>query len=158
MEKYGLRTMGRYTDEQPFTNRVICGTCGHIFWRRTFTRKSLGSFKVWLCGQRYREKGVVGCRSKTIKEVQLYDAFVRAWNQIADNREEYIPEWKEMQKGENPLLAFRAKQMVGLSKTHLKKMDIRLVGKVLAYCEVYGQERITFHFLDESEITVEITG
>ncbi len=157
MEQYGLRTMGRYTDEQPFTNRVICGKCNHIFWRRTFTRKT-ERFKVWLCGQRYREKGVVGCASKTIKEQTLHSAFIKAWNQIADNREDYLQGWKEQQKGDNPLLAFRAKQMMMLTKTHLTEIDLSLVAKVLDYCVVYGQETIEFHFLDLTAISADITG
>ncbi len=157
-ERYGVRSMGRYTDEQPFTNRVLCGSCSHIFWRRTFTRKNQGKVKVWLCGQRYREKGVVGCRSKTIKEAQLYEAFVTAWNRLIDHRDDYLPRWRELQKGDDPLLSFRARQMIALSKSHLKKIELQLVSKVLAYCEVHGQERIIFHFLDLTEIEVEITG
>ena len=30
IKRYGLRTMGRNTDEQPFTNRVFCGVCGEL--------------------------------------------------------------------------------------------------------------------------------
>lgn len=155
MEKYNLRTLGRYTDEQPFSNRVICGTCGHISWRRTLTRSN-GKFKVWMCGQRYRQKGVLGCKSKSVYEKSIYEAFVKAWNQIVENRDEYIQEWKENMKGENALLAFRSKQMMELTNSKpMKRISLPLVGKVLDHCILYD-DRICFILLDGTEITVEI--
>lgn len=148
MEAYGLRTMGRYTDEQPFSSRVICGTCRNIFWRRTLTRGGK-QIKVWMCGQRYRQKGVVGCTSETIKEDALHAAFVKAWNGIVENRVKYMERWKRDIQGDNPLLAFRAKQMVELTKGKpIKKIDMALVGKVLDHCVVLSKEAYEFYFLD----------
>lgn len=148
MEAYGLRTMGRYTDEQPFSSRVICGTCRNIFWRRTLTRGGK-QIKVWMCGQRYRQKGVVGCVSETIKEDALHDAFVKVWNGIVENRVKYMVRWKRDIQGDNPLLAFRAKQMVELTKGKpIKKIDMALVGKVLDHCVVLSKEAYEFYFLD----------
>lgn len=51
-ERHNLRTLGRYTDEQPFTCRVVCGKCGAVYWRRTWTRGSR-KIRVWQCGKRY---------------------------------------------------------------------------------------------------------
>lgn len=148
MEKYNLRTMGRYTDEQPFSSRVLCGTCGNIFWRRTLTRGGK-QFKVWMCGQRYRQKGVVGCTSETIKEEELHGAFVKAWNGIVENRENYLPRWKQHIKEGNPLEAYRARQMIELTKKKpLKQIDMALVGKVLDHCVILSKEAIEVHFLD----------
>ena len=89
METQNLRTMGRYTDEQPFSSRVLCGTCGTIFWRRTLTRNGKRT-KVWMCSQRYRQKGVVGCSSETLKEEALHNTFIKAWNGIIENRSKYV--------------------------------------------------------------------
>ncbi len=148
MKKYGLRTMGRYTEEQPFSNRVLCGACGHIFWRRTLTRN--GNYvKVWMCGQRYRQKKVVGCKSETITEAFLYESFVQAWNQIIEHRADYLDNWKRTAKGENQLNAFRAKQMIELTKGKtLRKIDLRVVAKVLDHCIVKNKDCIEIHFLD----------
>lgn len=148
MEAYGLRTMGRYTDEQPFSSRVICSTCRNIFWRRTLTRGGK-QVKVWMCGQRYRQKGVVGCTSETIKEDALHGAFVKAWNGIVENRAKYMERWKRDIQGDDPLLAFRAKQMIELTKGKpIKKIDMALVGKVLDHCVVLPKEAYEFYFLD----------
>lgn len=148
MEAYGLRTMGRYTDEQPFSSRVICGTCRNIFWRRTLTRSGK-QIKVWMCGQRYRQKGVVGCSSETIKEEAMHNAFIKAWNGIVEKRDSYMERWKRDIQGDNPLLAFRAKQMLELTKgKSLKKIDMSLVSKTLDHCVVLSKEAYEFYFLD----------
>ena len=155
MEKYHLRTLGRYTDEQPFSNRVICGTCGHISWRRTLTRSN-GKFKVWMCGKRYREKGVKGCQSKSVYEKTIHEAFVRAWNGILENRNSYLPIWKENCKAEDALLAFRSKQMIDLTVGKpIKRISLSLVGKVLDHCVLYN-DRIEFTFLNGTFVSENI--
>ena len=148
METHNLRTMGRYTDEQPFSSRVLCGTCGTIFWRRTLTRNGKRT-KVWMCSQRYRQKGVVGCSSETLKEEALHNTFIKAWNGIIENRSKYVERWKNDMRGDNPLLAFRAKQMLELTKGKpMKKIDMALVGKVLERCVVLSSEVMEIYFLD----------
>lgn len=154
MDNYNLRTMGRYTDEQPFSSKVICGTCNNIFWRRTLPRNG-SHIKVWMCGQRYRKKGVVGCSSETIKEEALHDAFLKAWNGIIENRAKYMEKWKKDIKGDNQLIAFRAKQMMELTKGKpLKKINMHLVSKVLDRCIILSKDAIEIRFLDG--ITVKI--
>ncbi len=154
MDTYHLRSMGRYTDEQPFSSKVICGTCNNIFWRRTLPRNGT-HIKVWMCGQRYRKKGVVGCTSETIKEEALHDAFLKAWNGIIENRAKYMEKWKKDIKGDNQLIAFRAKQMMELTKGKpLKKINMSLVGKVLDRCIILSKDAIEIRFLDG--ITVKI--
>ncbi len=113
MAEHGLRTMGRYTEEQPFSNRVLCGACGHIFWRRTLTRGGQ-HVKVWMCGQRYRKKKVVGCKSDTITEQFLHDSFVKAWNQMVEHRTDYLDEWKKTAKCDNPLKAYNIPRRIFL--------------------------------------------
>lgn len=148
METHNLRTMGRYTDEQPFSSRVLCGTCGTIFWRRTLTRNGK-HIKVWMCSQRYRQKGVVGCSSETLKEDALHTAFIKAWNGIVENRSKYLERWKNDMRGDNPLLAFRAKQMLELTKGKpMKSIDMALVGKVLEQCVILSPEVMEIYFLD----------
>ena len=91
-----------------------------------------------MCRQRYRQKGVVGCTSETIKEDALHGAFVKAWNGIVENRAKYMERWKRDIQGDDPLLAFRAKQMIELTKGKpIKKIDMALVGKVLDHYEFY---------------------
>lgn len=155
MERYGLRTMGRYTDEQPFSCKVICGTCNNLFWRRTWYRSN-GTVKVWQCGQRYREKGVVGCTSENLTEKDLHQAFITAWNGILENREDLMDTWKEQMEHGNPLERYRAEMFIGLTKgtTPLKEIDLALVGKTLEHITVEDTGVLNFFFLDGTELGI----
>jgi len=155
LQKHGLRTMGRYTDTQPFSNRVICGTCGNIFWRRTLTRLN-GPVKVWMCGQRYKEKGKIGCTSKSLCEKELHRAFVMAWNTLLEHREAFLPGWETQAQSDNALAAFRAKQFMEFTSntTPLREIDLSLVSKTLEHCEVEPMGVINFFFLDGSQISI----
>ena len=92
-ERHNLRTLGRYTDEQPFTCRVVCGKCSAVYWRRTWTRGSR-KIRVWQCGKRYQKKGVAGCKGCNLFEKDLEKAFLTAWNGIVENREGFLPHGK----------------------------------------------------------------
>lgn len=157
-EKYHLKFLGRNSDAQPFSCKVQCGTCGALFWRRTWYRENR-SVKVWQCGKRYKEKGVVGCTSENLLEKVLYDAFVVAWNALRDNRESMLPEWGHtMQKG-NALESIRAQQFMELTaQPRLREIDLGLVGKCLEYVVVNEGGVLDFHFLDGSQISVETKG
>lgn len=157
LKRHGLRTMGRYTDTQPFSNHVFCGICGNVFWRRTLSR-STGKVKVWMCGKRYQEKGKIGCASDTIYEKDLHRAFLMAWNAIIENRKDFMPGWQAKIDGDNALEAFRAKQFMKLTKntTPLRELDLSLVGKTLEHCTVEPLGIINFYFLDGTELGIEI--
>lgn len=155
MQQYELRTMGRYTDEQPFSCKVICGTCGKLFWRRTWYRSN-GSMKVWQCGQRYREKGVVGCTSANLTEKDLHRAFVMAWNGILENRDNLMDDWKQQIENGDVLERYRAKQFIELTKDtdSLHELDLALVGKTLEHVTVEKMGILNFYFLDGTEIGI----
>jgi len=155
MEKHGIRCMGRSTDELPFSNRVVCGKCNHVLWRRTLTRANGNKHKAWICSSRLAEKGVKGCGMETMPEYIIHEAFIKAWNKIIENRADYLPKWREYAKGDNPLLAFRSKQMMELTKGKtMKELDLRLVGKVLDHCVVHSKDAIDIHFLDGTIVKV----
>ena len=156
MERNNLRSMGRFTDGQPFSNRIICGTCGNVYWRRTWTRLSK-KVKVWQCGTRYREKGVPGCGSENLRETDLFRGFVYAWNAIVENRDEYLVGWEKQIAEGNPLEQHRARQMIDLtSKGKLDVIDLSLVGKVIDCCVAQQHGILDFHFLDGTHLAVSV--
>lgn len=156
MAQHGLRTMGRYTDSQPFSNRVFCGVCGNVFWRRTLARLN-GSIKVWMCGKRYQQKGVRGCNSESLKEADLHRAFIMAWNAILENRTEFLPKWKEQSQSDNPLTAFRARQFIKATESAepMRMLDCALVSMVFDHCTVEPLGIINFYFLDGTQLGIE---
>lgn len=154
-EEHGINSIGRYTQEQPFSNKVVCGHCNSILTRRTHTRKNGTYHKAWTCNKRFIKKGVKGCYSETIAEAIIHEAFLKAWNTLIEKRVDYLPKWKEKAKGENPLIAFRAKQMIELTKGKpLKELDVEVVSKVLEYCVVHSKGAIDIHFMDGTTVKV----
>lgn len=74
---------------------------------------------------------------------------MKAWNGIVENRAKYMEKWKKDIKGDNPLTAFRARQMMELTKGKpIKKIDMALVGKVLDHCVILSKGAIEVYFLD----------
>ena len=158
MKRYGLRTMGRNTDEQPFTNRVFCGVCGQLFWRRTLYRLN-GSIKAWMCASKCKGKEVKGCINDTFLEADLHKAFVMAWNAMLENREDFLEHWKAQLNDQNPLVVFRAKQFMKLTEKAkpMKELDVTIVSKTLDHCDIKPMGVIDFYFLDGSHIGL-VTG
>ena len=154
-ERYGLRSMERHNEEHPFTSRVICTKCGSNYWRRTWHRL-YADIKVWQCGRRYLAKGEPSCHSEDLFEKDLHHAFVRAWNEILDSRDERLSAWEAQAGGEDLLLAFRARQMIELTADtcHMDRIDLRLVAKVLEHVDVHPLGLLSFHFLDGTLVRV----
>ena len=152
----GLRTLGRYTAYQPFSNRMFCGLCNDLFWRRTWYR--LGKdVKVWQCNERYKEKGVVGCTSKNLFEHQLHGAFIRAWNTVVAERNSRMATWAAQMAGDDLLAAFYAERFMELtaSEQMIDKIDMSIVAKVLERTVFYG-DHLDFFLLDGSTVTVKL--
>ncbi len=154
-ERHNLRTLGRYTDEQPFTCRVVCGKCGAVYWRRTWTRGSR-KIRVWQCGKRYQKKGVAGCKGCNLFEKDLEKAFLTAWNGIVENREGFLPAWEKQIKEGNALEKWRAGQMVQLAtEPPLEAICPEIVNMTLESVEVHDGGLLHFRFLDGTELEID---
>jgi len=154
-ERHNLRTLGRYTDEQPFTCRVVCGKCGAVYWRRTWTRGSRKT-RVWQCGKRYQKKGVAGCKGCNLFEKDLEKAFLTAWNGIVENREGFLPAWEKQIKEGNALEKWRAGQMVQLTtEPPLEAICPEIVNMTLESVEVHDGGLLHFRFLDGTELEID---
>lgn len=155
-ERFGLRSLGRYTDEQPFSNRVICGVCGARFWRRTWYRLA-GEVKIWHCVERFDKDDKPGCKSIILKENDLYAAFVQMWNGVLSSREDNLPRWQEQQANGNPLVAFYAERFMRLtdSQMPLTTIDLKLVAQILDHVIVKKTGTLVFYLLDGSQYAIQ---
>lgn len=153
MDAHGLRTMGRFTDEQPFSNRVLCEECGHVYWRLTWSRLN-GPVKAWRCANLYEDKGTGKCNSFVMKETALHVAFAAAWHALLKRRGELVEKWKKQIEGGNPLERLRAQQMLDITQPlpTERKLDCALVNKVLDHVIVNRFGILTFIFLDGTKI------
>lgn len=151
IKEYGLKNMGKATDKNPFTCRVICGECGRIYRRRTFTR-TWGYKKVWMCSQHFVEKGVSNCNNTKLNEDRLFEALGYAWNELIAKRESQLAKWKQMIEKGNALEKYRAKRFMELTSTNpMAEADEALIRKVLDRCIVYP-DMIKIIFLEGTEI------
>lgn len=153
-KEHYLKNMGQNADKQPFTCRVVCAECGHVFQRRTLTR-TWGKKIVWFCGQRYLNRNEPGCTKTAVYESTLQKSFIQAWNEVLNRRKEFVPKWKATIANGNELEKLRATQFMNLTKMQpLKKLDIELVSKVLDHCKI-DSSTMKFVFKDGTEISLE---
>lgn len=159
LQDYGLRTNGRYTDEQPFSTKVFCGDCNRLYRRRTLPRLNTSYSIVWMCTSYYEKKGVPGCGNFKLREKDLHRAFMEALNAVLTDKETYMPIWQKAiaDPDSDPLRAFRSKQMMELAEhAPYTAFEAALVNKTLQRCEVNCNRAIDFFFLDGSSKQVQI--
>lgn len=84
----GDKNRSRFTNQYPFSGKIICSACG-----RKFTRKHWGSGKykkpIWMCRTRI-EDGKKGCSMPTLDEEKLQEAFVRVVNCLLTDKDALI--------------------------------------------------------------------
>lgn len=100
-KNHGIRELGSCTLE-PFYGKIYC-CCGGKYIKKT-------GKKVWHCINTQKEKGKI-CKKESLEERFLQKAVIECWNQIADNREKYLPLWEEKIRKGNPLEKLLAEKM-----------------------------------------------
>lgn len=84
------------------------------------------------------------------------EAFVKAYNQIISNCEDYLPDLERALKGENLLVRYRAQGLIDLMKSgqELNEFDYELSLKILDHIEVTPEGKLIVIFLAGIKITV----
>ncbi|AYF55251.1 resolvase [Clostridium novyi] len=154
-ETYGVFKLDYVTLDNPFAGRVICGSCGGIFGRKTWhsTNENLRR-KVWMCSNRYKVKGEKGCLNKHVDDKVLYQTFINIFNAIIENKDYFIEKWKDGLKSENVLVIYRSKQFIKIIEKAkpIKEFDVNLFLKVIEKMTVFEGEKIIVSLLDGTEI------
>jgi hypothetical protein len=77
------------------------------------------------------------------------EAFVKAYNQIISNREDYLPVLERALKSENLLARYRARELIDLIQTGqtITEFDYDLSLKILDHIEVTSEGKLTVIFL-----------
>ena len=79
----------KYSNKYPFSGKVFCGQCGNIFKRRQWNSTNTSKKVVWQC-KTYIMEGKDACDAKAVDEIVLMDAFVRMFNGIYENKQNFI--------------------------------------------------------------------
>jgi len=140
MSKYHYNQNERYA----FVGKIICKHCGRTYVMRESARtKDLGR-QYWRCSGfragRYKSLGPDDCQYEIRIDGNLPErAFIKAWNELVENRIIHEEEWKEHIDGSDALLRYRVKELrrlveeIGLIEGFsyelmLKTLDHILVG------------------------------
>ncbi|RAQ30115.1 Transposon Tn3 resolvase [uncultured Ruminococcus sp.] len=67
----------------PLSKAVKCGLCGS-----TFYRKPKNQFIKWICYQHLKDKEL--CPNKAISQDEIYQAFLRVYNKLLDNKDSIL--------------------------------------------------------------------
>ncbi len=94
----------------PFWGKVICGECGATYSRKTWMQPNGSKRKIWMCSNRYKEKGVKGCESKHVEEEVLQKAFVEVFNILIDNKQYFLDKWQQDLVEADELKTYRLKE------------------------------------------------
>ena len=93
----------QHSKELPFSGKLICKHCGHTLVRRKSKRiKDKGEY-YWCCKRYKAEKNStvepeVCCNGIRIKDVALAEMFIKAWNQLVENKQ-----WQHSTSGKGVL-------------------------------------------------------
>lgn len=65
-----------------FATRLKCAECGNWYGRKTWASTSPSKYTVWQCNHKYQGDHI--CRSATLRDQQIQDAFLQALSKLAD--------------------------------------------------------------------------
>ena len=79
----------KYSSRYPFSGKVFCAHCGNIFKRRHWNSTNSSWKIVWQC-KTYIMDGKEACSAKAVPESGLMDIFIQMFNNLYENRDEFI--------------------------------------------------------------------
>lgn len=77
-----------------FSGKIICDECGRFYGNKTWHSNSKYRKVVWRCNHKYdnNEK----CKTPHIYEDKLKELFVKAFNEMIENKDEILRDYKEI--------------------------------------------------------------
>ena len=79
----------RYSGMSIFSSKLVCGDCGCAYGRKTWHSTDRYKKIVWQCGGKYKKKGHP-CKTPTLTEDEIKDAFVKAIGQLLKDKYEKL--------------------------------------------------------------------
>ncbi len=96
-KKKSKSELSRYSSKYSLSERLVCGDCGSMYRRTTWTRKG-GKKIVWRCINRL-EFGTKYCRhSPTILETALHQAILQCIQNVIEDKEDVLENLRNVQE------------------------------------------------------------
>ena len=111
----------------PFSAKIICSNCGGFYGRKVWHSGGKYEKQIWRCNQKYESGN--HCPTPNLREGEIEEAFVTAFNRILGDKEQYIKHFTEML----PLLADTSELEKQLNEA--KEKHDRLLSSLRSYME-----------------------
>lgn len=151
-ERHGIHTAGSSNDD-PLYSRVFCGTCGGKLVRKNWKGNRQ---PFWKCENAEKKKGHT-CKAENVKEANLKQAIVIAWNSLVEKRSEKVAEWQQLAVAGNALERYRARLMLAVTEDGPLETEVpELTRMFLEEIVVHTPTEMTVGFLNESRVKVRL--
>lgn len=77
-----------------FSGKIICGECGSFYGNKTWHSNSKYRKVVWRCNHKYNNNEK--CKTPHIYEDKLKELFIKAFNEMIENKDEILRDYKEI--------------------------------------------------------------
>lgn len=153
-KEVGIRRYGFATLNSPFVSKLICGHCGAIYSRKSWSTRGQ---HTWVCKNKEQRNGST-CHAENVKDDAVRQTMVIAWNAVVRERDKKMETWEKMKEEGNPLQKLRAKQMIEITaQGPLIKEVPELTRTVLDRIIIHDKKHFTVYFLDGTVKEVCIT-
>ncbi len=152
---HGTNAYSQKTEINPFSCKIICGTCGHTY-SRVIYRPDGKVVKKWRCGSTNSAGGRRVCSNRYTTEESMEKLFLMGWNEIAGNREEYEALWQKNVESQDALLRYKTRLIQKkAAEGQIKEFDATLMIAVMDYIRVFEEGRLQIRFYDGTEFECE---
>ena len=80
--------------EHSFSGRIICGDCGAPYIEKVWHSTSQYKRRIWQCSRKFKNEE--RCRTPHLYEDDVKTAFVRAMNEMVENKDDLLSEYKQI--------------------------------------------------------------
>ncbi|MGE6896491.1 recombinase family protein [Priestia flexa] len=116
LKGYKEENAHRYSSKYPFSGKLVCMCCGNTLKRRIWNSNNPSRKVVWQC-KTYIAAGKQGCDAKAVSETVLQEAFVKAFNRIKEDKDQFI---QTMNRNIEKVL------MKNADETKIQKIDMKM--------------------------------
>jgi len=81
----------------PLATKIICGDCGAFFGSKVWQSNTKYRQIIWRCNDRYNKRGKRDCKTSHVKEDDVKEKFIIAFNQMMVNRNGLIEDCRTVQ-------------------------------------------------------------
>lgn len=145
LKGYKEENAHRYSSKYPFSGKLVCMCCGNTLKRRIWNSNNPSRKVVWQC-KTYVAEGKQGCNSKAVDDTVLTEAFVRVFNRMKEDKDQFVQTMNRniekvlMNNADESKIQKIDKKIEELKQEYKGLVQLKLKGEMDA--EVYQEEQI----------------